>query len=247
MTDDDQDAAARRAAINREQDGDMELVFIRHGQPEWERDGRSIDNPVLTEVGLQQAELLGRAFAGQHADRILVSPLVRAQQTAAPIIEALGIEPETHDWLAEITAPVWQDTPTEVVAKVFAESRVRPLEEQWVGIPGGETFHDFHDRVTTGLIDFLSSIGCYRYNGFPPLWQLEDPGPRIIVVAHSGTDAVCLGHLLGIDPVPWEWERFVAFHASVSVVRPMHIADKHSFSLFRFSDLSHLPAELHTR
>jgi probable phosphoglycerate mutase len=142
---------------------------------------------------------------------------------------------------------VWQGTPTEVVAKVFAESRVRPLEEQWLGIPGGETFHDFHERVTTGLIDFLSSIGCYRYNGFPPLWQLEDPGPRIIVVAHSGTDAVCLGHLLGIDPVPWEWERFVAFHASVSVVRPMHIADKHSFSLFRFSDLSHLPTDLHTR
>jgi hypothetical protein len=27
----------------------------------------------------------------------------------------------------------------------------------------------------------------------------------------------------------------------------MHIAQKHSFSLFRFSDLSHLPAELHTR
>jgi probable phosphoglycerate mutase len=130
---------------------------------------------------------------------------------------------------------------------VFSESRLRPLEDQWLGIPGGESFHDFHDRVTNGLIEFLSSIGCIRFNGFPPLWQLENPGPRIIIVAHSGTDAVCLGHLLGIDPVPWEWERFVAFHASVSVVRPIDIAERHSFSLFRFSDLSHLPEELHTR
>lgn len=225
----------------------MELLFIRHGQPEWDRDGRSIDNPELTEVGHRQAALLGEAFAGQTADRILVSPLIRAQQTAAPIIEALGIEPETHDWLAEISAPVWQGTPAEVVQRIFAESRERPLEEQWDAIPGGESFRDFHTRVTTGLIEFLSSIDCYRFNGFPPLWQLENPGPRIIVVAHSGTDAVCIGHLLGIDPVPWEWERFVAFHASVSVVRPMDIAAKHSFSLFRFSDLSHLPPELHTR
>ena len=65
-------------------------------------------------------------------------------------------------------------------------------------------------------------------------------------MAHAGTDAVCLGHLLGIDPVPWEWERFVSFHASVSVVRPMPIAEAHSFSLFRFSDTSHLPPHLHT-
>lgn len=225
----------------------MELIFIRHGQPQWDIDGRGVDNPVLTELGHRQAELLGEAFAGQTIDRILVSPLIRAQQTAAPIIEALGVEPEIQDWLAEITAPVWQDTPTEVVERVFAESRIRPLEEQWLGIPGGESFRDFHDRVTFGLIDFLSSIDCVRFNGFPPLWQLTEPGPRIVIVAHSGTNAVSLGHLLGIDPVPWEWERFVAFHASVSVVKPMNIAQKHSFSLFRFSDLSHLPTELHTR
>jgi broad specificity phosphatase PhoE len=68
----------------------------------------------------------------------------------------------------------------------------------------------------------------------------------VVVVAHAGTDAVCLGHLLGIDPVPWEWERFVSFHTSVSIVRPMPVADAHSFSLFRFSDTSHLPPHLHT-
>ncbi len=67
-----------------------------------------------------------------------------------------------------------------------------------------------------------------------------------MVVAHAGTDAVCLGHLLGIEPVPWEWERFVSFHASVSVVRTMPIAGAQSFSLFRFSDTGHLPPELQT-
>ena len=225
----------------------MELVFIRHGQPEWDRDGRSVTNPGLTELGHQQAEHLGEAFVDRHVDRLLVSPLVRSQQTAQPVAEALGIEPETLPWLAEIAAPAWDGTPSEVVEAAFADARAKPLDEQWDGLPGGESFRDFHQRVTGGLAGLLDELGCERLTEFPPLWRLEDPGPTVVVVAHAGTDAVCLGHLLGIEPVPWEWERFVSFHASVSTVRPMPIATAHSFSLFRFSDTSHLPEQLWTR
>ena len=47
--------------------------------------------------------------------------------------------------------------------------------------------------------------------------------------------------------MPWEWERFVSFHASLSVLRPLEINGDHAFSLFRFSDVDHLPPELRTR
>lgn len=225
----------------------MEIVLIRHGQPQWDRDGLAVDDPHLTALGEEQAALLGRAFAERPVDRLLVSPLVRAQQTAAPVAEALQVEPETLDWLAEIAAPVWQGTPSEVVEEAFATSRARPLEEQWDGLPGGESFRDFHHRVTGGLEALLADLGVRRIGEFPPVWDLADPGPRVVVVAHGGTNAVCLGQLLGIEPVPWEWERFVSFHASLSVVRPLPVSGVHSFSLFRFSDTSHLPPELHTR
>ena len=56
-----------------------------------------------------------------------------------------------------------------------------------------------------------------------------------------------LGFLLGIEPVPWEWERFVSFHASISTIQPIEISGGHSFSLFRFSDIAHLPDALQTR
>jgi probable phosphoglycerate mutase len=134
-----------------------------------------------------------------------------------------------------------------VIEKAFAEQRSRPLNEQWEAIPGAESFLEFHQRVVGGLTGFLADIGCTRSRGFPPLWKMNHEGPRIVFVAHSGANAVSLGHLLGIEPVPWEWERFVAFHGSISVVRPMHIASSLSFSLFRFSDTSHLPKELQTR
>lgn len=225
----------------------MELVYIRHGQPEWDRDGRAIDDPVLTELGEEQARHLGQAFLGRPVDRLLVSPLVRARQTVAPIAEALQMEPEVLDWLAEIAAPAWQGSPSEVVEKAFADGRARPLDEQWDGLPGGESFRDFHRRIVGGLSGLLTELGVERLTDYPAVWRLQDPGPRVVIVAHGGTNAVSLGHLLGIEPVPWEWERFVSFHASVSVVRPVPISGVHSFSLFRFSDTSHLPEHLHTR
>jgi broad specificity phosphatase PhoE len=225
----------------------MEHVLVRHGEPQWDIDGRGVDDPVLTAIGHEQAALLGERFRDLEFDRVLVSPLIRARQTAEPIIDALGVEPEIIDWLPEISAPVWEGTPSEVIERAFAEGRDRPVEQQWDGLPGGESFRDFHNRVTIGIDGLLADLGCTRLNGFPPLWHLDDPGPRVLIVAHSGTNAVALGHLLGIEPVPWEWERFVAFHASVSIVRPMRIASAHSFSLFRFSDIGHLPEHLHTR
>ena len=84
----------------------MELIFIRHGQPQWEIDGGGVDDPVLTDLGHRQAELLPSFFVDLPIDRLVVSPLKRAQQTAQPLIDAFGLEPETHDWIAEIRAPV---------------------------------------------------------------------------------------------------------------------------------------------
>lgn len=118
----------------------MELVLIRHGQPAWDRDGRSVDDPGLTELGHRQAAAVAARLAGLRVDRLLVSPLVRARETAAPIAAALAIEPEVHPWMAEIGNPTWEGTPTEEVERIFRENRGRTIAEQWEGLPGGESF-----------------------------------------------------------------------------------------------------------
>jgi probable phosphoglycerate mutase len=173
------------------------------------RDGLSVDNPPLTELGHRQAEAMADHVASLEIDELLVSPLVRAQQTAAPLVERTGIEPTTLPWLAEIGAPVWNGIPTEVVQQIFAEERRRSVEELWNGLPGGESPR-FHIRIVTGLRSMLDEAGALRVSEAPPLWKLEQPARRIVVVAHAGTNAA-VGHLLGIPPVPWEWERFVSF------------------------------------
>jgi broad specificity phosphatase PhoE len=58
---------------------------------------------------------------------------------------------------------------------------------------------------------------------------------RLAVVAHGGTNAVTLTHLLGIAPVPWEWIRFETPLAAYSVVGLRPLNDQaHIWSLQQF-------------
>ena len=227
----------------------MQFVLIRHGQPGWDRNGMAVDNPELTSLGHDQAKRLAERLAATdfRVDELLVSPLARAQQTAAPIADALGLEITTLEWLREITAPAFEGTPTEQVQRIFAENRERSVDDLWDGLPGGESFSDFHERITGGVRELLAERGAIPVAPAPPLWKLEDRDRVVMIVAHAGTNAAAIGFLLGITPVPWEWERFVSFHASMSTLLPMDISGANSFSLFKFSDVSHLPDDLQTR
>jgi probable phosphoglycerate mutase len=88
--------------------------------------------------------------------------------------------------------------------------------------------------------------GVVQIDPDPPLWDVEGTGRRVLLVAHGGTNATAIGWLLGIPPVPWEWERFVSFHASVSTLTPVEIGGARAYSLYRFGDVDHLPPELPT-
>ena len=54
-------------------------------------------------------------------------------------------------------------------------------------------------------------------------------------------------HDLGLDPVPWEWDRFVTQHASITRLLSIELADGHTFALTRLSDVEHLPRDARTQ
>ncbi len=72
---------------------------MRHGLPE--RDDQSHD-PSLSAVGRRQAEATAAFLVGERVDHIVASPLARAQQTARPLADRLGLSIETVAGLAEI-------------------------------------------------------------------------------------------------------------------------------------------------
>ncbi len=225
----------------------MELVLARHAQPEWDRDRTAQVDPGLTERGHEQAERLATRLGHERFDRVLVSTSRRAQQTAAPVRDRLAVDTRDLAWMHEIHLPAWQGVPSEEVGRILRGSRERTREAWWDGLEGGESFRDFHTRVARGLESELASHGIER--GPDGLWQLtehEASTLRLLLIAHAGTNSVVLGTLLGLDPEPWEWERFASEHASLTVLTTAAIAGHHIFSLRRFSDVAHLPTELVT-
>ena len=225
----------------------MEIVLIRHGQPEWVRDGLNVVDPPLTERGHMQAECVGRELGGATFDEIIVSPLRRARQTAEPLRNALGHAEAVEPFLEEIREPNWHGTPAELASAAYDEDRRRAAEERWNGLSGGgEPPREFVERVRTGATEFWASRGMYRSKQTLPVWHLDRPDHRIAVVAHAGTNGVLLCQLLGLDPVPWEWDRFVTHHASITRLQSMELGDGHTFALTRLSDVEHLPRDART-
>ncbi|MBR5649994.1 histidine phosphatase family protein [Pseudobutyrivibrio sp.] len=77
----------------------MRLLFIRHGDPDYEND-------TLTEKGHIEAKLLSQYIKNYHIDEAYVSPLGRARDTAQYSLDALGMTDTTLDWLREFPGQV---------------------------------------------------------------------------------------------------------------------------------------------
>jgi 2,3-bisphosphoglycerate-dependent phosphoglycerate mutase len=222
--------------------GTVEIVLVRHGEPEWVRDDLNIDNPPLTDRGRRQAVRVADALMHETWDEIVVSPLLRARQTAAPLLERLGssVDDSIQEWLEEIRNPIWHGTPREKADAAYAEERSRPAHDRWRGLEGGEPVRDFVDRINLNAALFLAERGIEPSGQSLPVWRMPSNSRRILVFAHAGTNSVLMCHLLGLAPTPWEWERFVLGHGSISRLVSYEIGDGHTFGVIRLSDVEHL-------
>ncbi|CAB4888377.1 unannotated protein [freshwater metagenome] len=227
----------------------MELVLVRHGEPEWVVDGLNIDYPPLTERGHRQAVRMAEALAQETFDEVLVSPLERALQTAAPLYERTDHTEEIHAWLREIRSPVWQGTPREKADAAFAEERRKPSHERWHGMSalGGEANREFIARIREGCGLFLAERGIELIPGELPVWRIDNPDQRLCLVAHAGTNSAIISYMLGLQPTPWEWDRFVLGHASITRLEALQLGDGYTFALTRLGDVEHLSVGDRTR
>ena len=115
----------------------MEIILIRHGEPEWVRDGLSVVDPPLTDRGLLQAQRVGEELHAEAFDEVIVSPLRRARQTAAPLLGLQRRKEAIEPFLEEIREPNWHGTPEELAAAAYAEEKSRAAEDRWLGVRGG--------------------------------------------------------------------------------------------------------------
>ena len=221
----------------------MDLLLVRHAQPDWAPDRLIRNDPGLTELGQAQATRVAHRLASlERVDELWVSSMTRAVQTAELVTADLDHGHEVYHWLQEINnPPEWEGAPVEEIERHFKDANARSMEEMWEGLPGGESFKAFHERVVSGLAETLHSHGIHPMDpDHRHLWTVDDPDRRVIIVAHAGTNAVILGYLLGLEPVPWEWERFRQPHTGVSRLTMTRISTGWAFSLRQLGNVAHL-------
>jgi len=238
-------AQARREARQREE-AVAHVILLRHGEPDWYPGGRAVavDDAGLSARGRAQARCAAVALGKERVDAIYVSPLRRARETAAPLAETLGITPVTVPGLAEISIEGVTGLSQRDVDHYFLEATRRPLVEHWEGWPRSESFRDFHTRVCDALDGVLARHGMIpvREHDFT-VWEQPKRSDTIVIVAHGGTNAVLITHLLDVPPVPWEWVRFESELAAYSILQARPLGQRGCiWSLIDFNEVEHLRA-----
>ena len=220
----------------------MKLMIVRHGDPDYEHD-------TLTETGRAEAEALAeRLKMHPETAAFYVSPLGRAQATAAYTLDALGREAETLPWLREFHAPIlhpdtgdtrvpwdwlpgcWTKEPAFCDKDKWAETEI--MQQYGVGAEA--------QRVYQGLDALLAKHGYQREN---MIYRAVRPNnDTIALFCHFGVECVMLGHLIGASPMVL-WHGLCAAPTSVTVVsteeRREGIA---AFRINTFGDTGHLYA-----
>lgn len=133
----------------------MRLLLIRHGQTSSNVRG-ALDTARpgagLTDLGGEQARAVPEALAAEEIAGLYVSPLLRTQQTAAPLASARGLTAEVTEGLEEIAAGDHEMSRDHAAVAAYQENLVRWAEGDLDhAIPGGEDGHAFFGRYEAAL------------------------------------------------------------------------------------------------
>lgn len=149
-----------------------ELWLVRHGQTDWNREGRyqgQADLP-LNATGLAQARALAERLDGEHFDAIYASPLQRALRTAMILAARLGLEVRLDPRLREINQGEWQGMlVSDIAARYAGELAQREVDPLNVRAPGGESVPEVAVRMWAAADDIARAY----------------PAGRVLVVSHG--------------------------------------------------------------
>ena len=202
----------------------MLFFYIRHGDPIYSPDS-------LTPLGRWQAEALGRRLARYGLDKIFVSPLKRAQETAAPACELLKKDMTVLDWTSEGLA--WGEfTSVDPAAgyrtwffqnrslrNLLVSAEMRALGADWFTHPiFAETkAAEGVARVRRETDALFASLG-YVHDRSRCLYVSERPNSeRVALFAHQGFGMAFLSSLLDI-PYPMFCSHFDLDHSGMTVI-----------------------------
>ncbi len=190
-----------------------ELFIVRHADAIPEADeiipSGIYDDLPLSRVGREQARALAERLGALSFDAIYSSPLQRCRQTAAPLVERLGLTPIIVDELKEIRIGNFRTLPDDKndlasLSQALHDRHVdivRMVGESghWDAIPNSEPSAAFRARVVEAC-DAIAS---------------KHIGQRVLVFAHGGVVNAYAAEALGLERDFF----YPAANTSITVIR----------------------------
>lgn len=152
------------------------LIMLRHGRTEANAQGllQGRIDLELDEVGQRQAAAAAEWVGA--VDRVIASPLTRAQQTAA----AFGVPIDTDERFIELDYGDWEGKP---VRDVPSDTWKRWRSDLDFCPPRGETLNELGERVRSGLVE----VGALATE------------QTVVVVSHMSPIKAAVAWALGVD------------------------------------------------
>ena len=159
----------------------VELLIVRHARPEAESrpDGEGAD-PPLSELGRRQAQVTAELLTKEAIDHVVTSTMLRAIETADPLVRLIGLNPELVAGLEESDRHRSEYVPAEEMDRDHAI--VREFLEDRESVFGGD-YTAFRRRITDA---FDGIVG-------------RNQGHTVAVFCHGMVMGVFLQTILGHD------------------------------------------------
>jgi len=140
----------------------LDLLLIRHGETEWNKDKvfRGLMDMRLNATGIAQADATAEALKDIVFDAVYTSPLKRAMVTARRIAKPHEIELRVGDGFSDMHFGSWQG-----LTEAQVQERYAPMLRKWkespakFRAPGGESTKKAWKRVNSQLREVLFTHG----------------------------------------------------------------------------------------
>jgi broad specificity phosphatase PhoE len=192
----------------------VQLLLIRHALPLRSGPGEGAD-PELSDVGWQQARRLPNALDRHSIKRVVSSPQRRARQTAAPLADALGLDVEVDDRLAEYDRDLAHYVPIEQIRIEYPEEWDRLAAGH---LPSGVDEDAFLKRVFDAVDDVVAG---------------GDHDDTVAMFGHGGVINVILHRILGT-------ERLLLFPIDYASVTRLRYSRRGEFTVAEVNGTEHV-------
>ncbi|WP_067455537.1 histidine phosphatase family protein [Nocardia alba] len=159
----------------------MQLIFVRHAQPERVVGDTAAADPGLTDIGKLQADRVPAVLAPHDIARIVSSPQRRARDTALPTATARDLPVDVIDDLAEYDRDLPAYIPIEDAKTEFADAYARIKAGH---LPDQIDGPAFTARVLTAVENLVATTA---------------PGDTVVAFAHGGVINVLLADILALS------------------------------------------------